>query len=66
MLVDGVAAGIWHHRLTGRRVDVTVEPFDDLTTRRRRSLETEVERLGAVLEAAPTLTIGTVTAGSHL
>jgi hypothetical protein len=66
MLVDGVAAGIWHHRLTGRRVDVTVEPFDDLTTRRRRSLETEVERLGAILEAAPTLTIGTVTAGSHL
>jgi hypothetical protein len=66
VLVDGTAAGVWHHRRTGGRVDVTVEPFEGLTTRRRRALETEVERLGVVLEAAPTLTIGTVTAGSHL
>jgi hypothetical protein len=47
-------------------VHVTVEPFGGLTAARRRALDVEVERLGAILEAEPTLTVGPVTARSHL
>ena len=37
----------------------------DLTAAQRRQLDEEVELLGAVMEAEPTLTIGTVTVGPH-
>jgi hypothetical protein len=66
LLVDGTVAGIWHQRRSGRQVHLTVEPFTELTPGRRRELDAEVERLGAILEATPTLTIGAVTARSHL
>jgi hypothetical protein len=66
LLVDGTVAGIWHQRRTGRRVQLTVEPFVDLTMGRRHELDAEVASVGAVLEATPTLTLGTVTAGHHL
>jgi hypothetical protein len=66
LLVDGTVAGVWHQRRSGRRVDVTVEPFGNLRAERRRALDVEVERLGRILQATPTLTIGTVTARSHL
>jgi hypothetical protein len=66
LLVDGTVAGVWHQRRSGRRVHVTVEPFGSLPPGRRRELDAEVERLGAILEATPVLTIGTVTARSHL
>jgi hypothetical protein len=65
LLVDGVVAGVWHQRRSGRRVDVTVEPFGRLTAARRRELDAQVQRVGEVLEAAPRLTVGRVTAGPH-
>jgi hypothetical protein len=65
LLVDGVVAGVWHQRRSGRRVDVTVEPFGRLTAARRRELDAQVQRVGEVLEATPRLTVGTVTAGPH-
>jgi hypothetical protein len=43
-----------------------VEPFGSLPPGQRRALEAEVEQLGMILEATPTLTIGRVTARSHL
>ena len=66
LLVDGTVAGIWHQRRSGNRVHITVEPFVRLTRGGRRELDDEVEGLGAILEATPTLTIGTVAARSHL
>ena len=66
LLVDGTVAGIWHQRRSGQQLHITVEPFIPLTRGRRRELDGEVEGLGAILEATPTLTIGTVTARSHL
>jgi hypothetical protein len=66
VLIGGTVAGIWHHRRNGRRVDITVEPFGELTSRQLRQLDTEVQRIGEVLEATPTLAVGTVTAGRHL
>jgi hypothetical protein len=66
VLTGGTVAGIWHHRRTGRRVALTVEPFTALSRRQLQQLDDEVERIGGVLEATPTLTVGTVTAGRHL
>jgi hypothetical protein len=66
LLIGGTVAGIWHQRRSGRTLHVTVEPFADLTARRRRLLDAQVERVGAVLEATPSLTLDTVTARSHL
>jgi hypothetical protein len=65
LLVDGVVGGVWHQRRSGRKLAITVEPLSDLTTTQRRQLDDEVELVGAVMEATPTLTIGPVTVGAH-
>lgn len=66
VLVDGVVGGVWHQKRSGRKVAVTVEVLGaDLSARHRRALDVEVERLGAIVEATPTLTLGPVTVGPH-
>lgn len=65
LLVDGVVGGRWHQRRSGRRVAITVEPFGGLSKALLRELDEQVERVGAVLEATPELTIGEVTVGGH-
>ncbi|MFI0373402.1 winged helix DNA-binding domain-containing protein [Actinomadura sp. 1N219] len=66
LLVDGVVAGLWHQRRSGRRIDVTAEPLVTLTKAQHADLEEQVERVAHVLEAAKTtLTIGPVTVGGH-
>jgi hypothetical protein len=65
LLVDGVVGGVWHHRRSGRKLTVTVEPLRPLTAAQRRDLDAEVELIGSVLEATPSLTIGPVTVGPH-
>ena len=65
LLVDGVVGGVWHQRRTGRKLAITVEPLRNLTAAHRRQLDDEVELVGAVMEATPTLTVGTVTVGPH-
>jgi hypothetical protein len=65
LLIDGTVAGVWHQRHSGRRLDITVEPFDHLTTSQRRDLDGQVERIGAFFDAQPRLTIGTVISGAH-
>jgi hypothetical protein len=65
LLIDGVVAGVWHQRRSGRKLDITVEPLVPLTSAQRRELDEQVERVGTILQGTPRLTIGTVTAGSH-
>lgn len=65
MLIDGVVAGIWHQRLAGSKVTVTVEPFGKLTAAHRSELAEQVVRLSEILGAEPSIEIGTVTAGKH-
>ncbi len=65
LLVDGVVGGVWHQRRAGSRLDVTVEPLHELTTRQRKALDDEVDLLGSVMEAEPVLTVGKVTVGAH-
>ncbi|HEY7833255.1 MAG TPA: winged helix DNA-binding domain-containing protein, partial [Ktedonobacterales bacterium] len=65
LLIGGTVAGVWHQRRSGRNLDITVEPFDSLTAALRRALDAQIERIGAILEGAPRLTIGAVTVGAH-
>jgi hypothetical protein len=65
ILVDGVVGGIWHARRSGRRVAITVEPFQEPTAARRRQLENEVALVGEVMQAEPTLSVDRVTVGPH-
>ncbi|MCT7351224.1 winged helix DNA-binding domain-containing protein [Streptomyces sp. 15-116A] len=65
LLVDGVVAGVWHQRRSGRRTTVTVEPLGSLTARQERELGEQVERVGEVLEARAELVVGEVKVGPH-
>jgi hypothetical protein len=65
LLMDGVVAGVWHQRRSGRKVDITVEPLQELTAARQRLLDEQVAWLGAFLDSTPRLTIGRVTVGPH-
>ena len=65
LLIDGVVGGVWHQRRVGQKVAITVEPLRELTATERRQLDDEVDLVGAVMEATPTLTIGIVTVGPH-
>ncbi|MBF9133476.1 AlkZ family DNA glycosylase [Plantactinospora sp. S1510] len=65
LLVDGVVAGVWHQRRSGRRIHVTVEPLNGLTAGQRRDLDDQVQRIGEILEGTPELTIGEVSVGPH-
>ena len=47
------------------KLAITVEPLRVLTATQRRQLDDEVELVGAVMEATPTLTVGTVPVGPH-
>ena len=65
LLVNGVVGGVWHQRRSGRKLEITVEPLRTLTASQRRQLDDEVEFVGAVMQAKPTLTVGTVSVGPH-
>jgi hypothetical protein len=65
LLLDGLVAGLWHHKRSGRKLAVTVEPLRRLTKAHQRELEAQVARLGEFLQAAPTLALGPVPVGSH-
>lgn len=65
LLVDGVVAGVWHQRKTGARVAITVEPLRTLTAGQLRQAGEQAERIGAILEASPTLTFGPISVGAH-
>lgn len=65
LLVAGTVAGIWHQRRSGRRIDITVEPFQDLTDAERGELDGQVARIGEILEGRAGWTIGTVSTGPH-
>jgi hypothetical protein len=65
LLVDGVVAGVWHHRRSGKKLDITVEPFVTLSAAQRRELDEQVARIGQFLEGTPRMTTGTVTVGPH-
>jgi hypothetical protein len=65
VLIDGVVRGVWHQRRSGAKLAITVEPFGRLTAAQRGGVDDQVARIGEVLEARPSWTIGEVTVGPH-
>jgi hypothetical protein len=65
LLIDGVVAGVWHQKKAGAKVAMTVEPLRSLSARQAKQLDEQVERIGAILEARPTLTMGPIPVGAH-
>ena len=65
LLIDGAVAGVWHQRRSGRKIEVTVEPLGRLAADQHLKLQSQVKRIGEILEGEPRLTIGTVSAGGH-
>ena len=57
LLVDGVVAGVWRRRRSGKRIELAVEPFRRLTRDERAALEDEAVRIGAFLGADPVLSV---------
>jgi winged helix DNA-binding protein len=57
LLVDGVAAGVWHRKKRGRRLELTVEPVKALTRAAERSLEGEARRFADFLALEPALDV---------
>ena len=55
VLVDGRAAGVWHHSVRHGTMAIRVEPFGRLATARRRELEADAERLARALHASPSV-----------
>jgi hypothetical protein len=65
VLVDGIVGGVWHQKRSGKKVAITVEPLRPFTKAQRRELDDEVDLVGAIVEATPTLSVGPVTTGAH-
>ena len=65
LLIDGIVAGVWHLNRSGRKIEITVEPLEDLTPAQRHALDEQVERIGQILEGQPHWSTGIVTTGAH-
>ena len=65
LLINGVVAGVWNQRRSGRNLDITVEPLVKLSAAQRKELHDQVERIGEILEGSSKLMIGEVTVGAH-
>ena len=65
VLVDDTVAGVWHGRRTGRKLAVTVELLREVTPGHELQIREQVERIGSILDAEPSLTMGEVTVGAH-
>ena len=57
VLVDGIAAGLWERRKSGRRLELQVRLARRLGKARRADLEHEAKRLGAFLGLEPVLSV---------
>lgn len=66
VLIDGLVGGLWHQRRSGRSIVITVEAFGKLTPGQQTELAGEAARLGEFFGCACTMTLGPVTARSHL
>ena len=65
-LVGGRVAGVWERRPKGKRLSVRIDAHQPLTSRQRRSLSEQAERVAQVLELQCELEFGPVSLRFHL
>jgi len=53
VLIDGAVAGVWSHKLQGKRLLVEIEPFGKLSKADRAGIEREAESLAQYYKSAP-------------
>ena len=58
LLIDGIVAGMWERRKMGRKIELRVEPFNQLTPLQHEQLEAEAARIGAFLGVETVLSLG--------
>jgi winged helix DNA-binding protein len=51
VLVNGTVAGVWEQDWTKRQIEVTVQPFRQLSAAQRRQIQEGADRLGRFLGA---------------
>lgn len=66
IVVDGVVAGLWQQRRKGRRLEIQVETFLPLSTSQHQQLEAAALRVGEIMEAESTLSLGAVDVRPHM
>jgi hypothetical protein len=66
VVIDGVVAGVWQQRRSGRRIEIRVEAFQPLSAQQHHELEIAAARVGEIVEAECTLDLGAVDARPHL
>jgi hypothetical protein len=66
LVVDGLVAGIWQQRRTGRKIAVTVEAWARLGARQRELVAEQAALLASIQEGTlASVSFGTVTSGAH-
>ena len=55
--IDGVAAGLWHRKKRGKKIELSVRPVAKPTRSQRAELERETRRIGTFLGLEPALTL---------
>jgi hypothetical protein len=66
LVVDGLVAGVWQQRRTGRKIAVTVEPTVRLSARQRELVAEQASLLAAIQEGTlSSVVFGTVSSGAH-
>lgn len=66
VIVDGIVAGIWQQRRTGRHLAIRAEVFQPLSAHQHYELEAAAARIGEIAEAETTLSLGPVEGRPHL
>jgi hypothetical protein len=51
VLIDGAVAGVWSHKLQGKKLLVAIEPFSKLSRTARAGIEREAEHLARYFES---------------
>jgi hypothetical protein len=66
LIVDGLVAGVWQQRRSGRKIELTVEPVVRLSSRQRELVAEQAARLAAIQEGPlASVSFGTVSSGAH-
>lgn len=66
LVVDGLVAGVWQQRRTGRNIAVTVEPVVRLSPRQRELVAEQAARVASIQEGTlSSVSFGTVRSGAH-